>query len=125
VPKSSLPIEFTVAGVPVSQQCRRKATKQAWISVVRAAAAAIFGEKSPASGPISMEIAYFYFEERIDIDVDNIAKPICDALKKLVYEDDKQVVELHLRKIWLGTFDIKTLAALPFREIERQGFRLH
>ncbi len=50
-----------------------------------------------------MEIWYFYLENSIDLD--NLAKPICDALKKLVYEDDRQIVELHLRKIRLGTFD--------------------
>jgi Holliday junction resolvase RusA-like endonuclease len=86
------------------------------MNAVRSAAVAIFGEE-PASGPISMEIAYFDMDDSIDIDVDNIAKPICDALKKLVYKDDKQIVELRLRKIRLGIVDIKTLAGLPAREI--------
>jgi len=58
---------------------------EAWISAVRSAAAAGFGGE-PAKEPISMEIWYFHLENSIDLD--NLAKPICDALKKLVYEDE-------------------------------------
>lgn len=43
-----------------------------------------------------MEIVYFY--EGAGADVDNIIKPIQDALKGLAYEDDEQVTDLVSRK---------------------------
>lgn len=35
-------------------------------------------------------------------DVDNIAKVICDALNGLAYKDDKQIVDLDVRKRYAG-----------------------
>lgn len=49
-----------------------------------------------STGPVSVQITY-YFDE-IDMDVDNIAKPVLDALKGGVLGDDKQVYELIVRK---------------------------
>lgn len=39
-----------------------------------------------------LRIIYFYDE--INIDVDNIIKPIQDALKGLVYIDDEQIIDI-------------------------------
>ena len=39
-----------------------------------------------------------YFHEGSPLDVDNIPKPILDALKGLVYADDSQVSDLLCRK---------------------------
>ena len=44
-----------------------------------------------------MTITYF-FEQGGSLDVDNIPKPILDALKGLVYSDDSQVTDLLCRK---------------------------
>ena len=41
-------------------------------------------------------ITYFY--DRVSLDVDNIPKPILDALKGLVYLDDEQVTDILCRK---------------------------
>ena len=41
-------------------------------------------------------ITYFY--EEASLDVDNIPKPILDALKGLVYSDDTEVSDLLCRK---------------------------
>ena len=41
-------------------------------------------------------ITYFY--EDVSLDVDNIPKPILDALKGLVYSDDAEVSDLLVRK---------------------------
>lgn len=35
-------------------------------------------------------------------DVDNVAKIILDALNGIAYRDDKQVVELHVKKLYAG-----------------------
>ena len=50
----------------------------------------------PDAGPIMLTITYFY--ENVLLDVDNIPKPILDALKGLVYLDDEQVTDIHCRK---------------------------
>lgn len=42
-------------------------------------------------------------------DCDNIAKIICDALNGIAYDDDKQIVELVVRKLW---------AEVPYVEVE-------
>jgi len=39
-----------------------------------------------------------FFYDSASMDVDNIPKPISDALKGLVYEDDKQVTDVLCRK---------------------------
>ncbi len=43
-----------------------------------------------------LTITYFY--DNIAVDVDNIPKPILDALKGLVYSDDEQVTDILCRK---------------------------
>lgn len=50
----------------------------------------------PASGPILLTITYFY--ESLSIDIDNLPKPISDALKGLVYLDDDQMTDVLCRK---------------------------
>jgi crossover junction endodeoxyribonuclease RusA len=47
-------------------------------------------------GPIMVTITYFY--DDVLVDVDNIPKPILDALKGLVYLDDHQVTDILCRK---------------------------
>ncbi len=39
-----------------------------------------------------------YFFDSVAVDVDNIPKPILDALKGLVYLDDEQVTDILCRK---------------------------
>lgn len=34
-------------------------------------------------------------------DIDNLEKALYDAMNKVVYEDDKQIVDHHVRKIWV------------------------
>ena len=55
------------------------------------------GTLSPLlSGEVMVTITYLY--EGASLDVDNIPKPILDALKGLVYSDDAQVSDLLCRK---------------------------
>ena len=50
----------------------------------------------PVTEQVMLTITYFY--EEASLDVDNIPKPILDALKDLVYSDDAQVTDLVCRK---------------------------
>jgi len=42
----------------------------------------------------------FYFNNKRKNDIDNYAKPILDFLSDIVYEDDRQIVELNIKKIY-------------------------
>jgi crossover junction endodeoxyribonuclease RusA len=51
----------------------------------------------PVLGRVMLIIMYFY-ESESSMDIDNIPKPIADALKGLVYLDDEQVTDVLCRK---------------------------
>ena len=93
----ALPFEFVIDGPPVSQQARRREKVRRWKNEVRKAAAQHWpvGEL-PVAEPVMLTITYFY--EDVLMDVDNIPKPISDALKGLVYADDEQVTDVLCRK---------------------------
>ncbi len=42
----------------------------------------------------------FYFDNKRKNDVDNFTKPILDFMSGIVYEDDKLVVDLHIKKFF-------------------------
>ena len=80
----------------MSQQARRRNRVRAWTRAVRTAAGEDWTAESPVVGSVAVAITYFY--DRDPLDVDNIPKPILDALKGLVYSDDSQVSDLLCRK---------------------------
>lgn len=80
-------------GTPVSDQGKSDA-KRFWRERVRTAATAAAGV-IPATLPdlVALRIAYFYVYAPA-ADLDNIVKPIQDALKTVAYDDDIQVVDI-------------------------------
>src|SRR6266849_3878410 len=92
-----LPFEFTIPGPPVSQQARRSKRKALWLAAVTTAATqAWLSTSPPAEQEVLVEITHFY--KGGPADVDNIPKPILDAIKGLVFKDDKQVTDLLCRR---------------------------
>ncbi|MGH6906012.1 MAG: RusA family crossover junction endodeoxyribonuclease [Geminicoccaceae bacterium] len=92
-----LPFEVVIHGPPVSQQTRRRARRRAWIEELREAVRNRWpAEEPPALGPISVTITHIYAE--VAVDLDNLAKPVLDALKGLVCQDDGQVTDIKMRK---------------------------
>ena len=92
-----LPFEFVIDGPPVSQQTRRRERVRQWRDEVRRAAEQHWpAGELPVTGPIMLTITYFY--DSISMDVDNLPKPILDALRGLVYLDDEQVTDVLCRK---------------------------
>lgn len=90
-------LAFVVLGRPVSLQARRRDRVRNWITAVRAASL----QATPAGMQMSTEhvaVQITYYLDRVDIDIDNIAKPVLDALKAGVIGDDRQVHELLVRK---------------------------
>jgi hypothetical protein len=68
-----------------------------WIETVRGEALKYWSAgDEPAPGAVLLEVSYLY--KGTAADVDNIIKPIQDALKGLVYIDDGQVTDVVVRK---------------------------
>lgn len=92
-----LPFEFIVEGPPVSHQTKNRVRLKAWKSRVRYAAEKILPTGTiPVAGAVTFTVTYFY--ENDSPDVDNIIKPIQDALIGLIYVDDDQIMETSSRK---------------------------
>jgi crossover junction endodeoxyribonuclease RusA len=89
--------EFTLAGPPTSQQTRRRDRLTVWRErVARAAAEKWADGRPPVASPITLTIHYFF--EGQPADVDNIVKPILDALKGSVVADDGLVTDLIVQR---------------------------
>ena len=80
----------------MSQQARRRNRVREWTRAVSRAAGQDWNPEPPVVGSVAVTITYFYGSDPLD--VDNIPKPILDALKGLVYSDDSQVSDLLCRK---------------------------
>ena len=95
----AIPFEFVIAGPPVSQQIRnrrRPSRREEWMQTVRTAAERRWDGEPPFMGEVAVTITYV--SSRARVDVDNIPKPILDALKGFVYADDRQVADLMCRR---------------------------
>lgn len=96
----SFPIEFFILDeVPVSLS-GKPASINRWKHTVETAARASIDASSWATDqPVSVTIFYFP-EDRMQGDVDNIVKPILDAMKPFIYIDDRQV-----ERVWVQKFE--------------------
>ncbi len=95
--------EFIVSGTPISTQASPR-SKTRWKADVSAAASvALTDEHALVADLVRVTIVYFYVST--DLDLDNIIKPIVDALNGVVYIDDSQVANISAAKRDLsGTF---------------------
>lgn len=106
-----LPFEFTIEGPPLSHQTKNRQNLQNWKAQVSAAAqSTLTAGTVPTLDNVSVTITYYY--EDSSPDVDNIIKPIQDALIGIVFVDDSQVVDTKSRKRLLdGSFRIRGASA--------------
>ena len=71
----------------------------------------------PADGPVCITLVYLYDEAALD--VDNILKPIQDALVGLVFSDDSIVTDAISRRRQLGgTFDLSRVSPVLIEGFE-------
>ncbi|MFC3193197.1 RusA family crossover junction endodeoxyribonuclease [Marinicella sediminis] len=105
-----IPFEFTIKGPPISHQAKSK-SKNRWKTAVAAAAKAKIKQGDvPTIDEVAIRITYYY--EGDTPDVDNIIKPIQDALIGLVYVDDSQVIQAVSSKARIdGSFTIRGASA--------------
>src|SRR5262245_4837637 len=94
-----LPLEFVVVGVPRTPQTTSPKSRADWRNRVQEAARAAVGSiEDPTTDSLKATIVYFYSLET-SIDVDNIAKPILDGMRGIIFEDDNTINELVVRKV--------------------------
>jgi crossover junction endodeoxyribonuclease RusA len=120
--------EFIVNGPPVSQQARKRGKGnrlQDWKKTVGEEAEKYWSsEQKTATGLVMLQITYFY--DSVQIDIDNIVKPIQDAIKGLAYVDDNQVSDLLVRKRNLsGNFRIENMTSTLTEGFARGNEFLH
>jgi hypothetical protein len=90
-------MEFIVAGAPRSANANPRSRRRWRERVSRAARESLDPEWQTIESEVSVLIIYFYYG-RTSLDVDNIGKSMLDALKGVIFRDDRQVSELILRK---------------------------
>ena len=93
---------FVVHGKPKSLQAKPKG-KNGWKATVRGEAP---GSLVARADEVRMRVVFF-FDGSTDLDVDNILKPICDALNGVAYVDDSQITEIASTK-----WDLQSLPTL-------------
>jgi crossover junction endodeoxyribonuclease RusA len=90
--------EFIVPGIPRTAQTKKAASREAWKKLVaHQATAGLSRENSYVSDSCSATIVYFYVGST-ELDVDGIAKLILDGINEIVYEDDRIVEQVLVRK---------------------------
>lgn len=97
--------EFLIPRRPVSLQTRNRKNLQTWKNFVCAEACKDWSG-APYNG-VDLHLTLIYLCDEDPVDVDNIIKPIQDALVGTIYDDDLLIsdVESHRRPL-TGTFDI-------------------
>ncbi|MFJ5088754.1 RusA family crossover junction endodeoxyribonuclease [Streptomyces sp. NPDC088674] len=89
---ATLPWECVVHGVPASLQSK-STTRARWKTTVAAAATSLWpAGDAPLAVPVQVAITYFFEDSALD--VDNMLKPIQDALIGIALEDDKHVTDV-------------------------------
>ena len=88
---------FAVIGSPVSQQSSPRSKQQYQTAVAKAASNSVVNTIK-GDERIKIEIDWFSEGSQNKPDVDNIIKPILDALKGIVFVDDNQVDSIVARK---------------------------
>ncbi len=112
-------------GPPVSQQARRRERLKAWKTLVRQEAEKYWSDdQKTATGSVMLQITYFYNSDALD--VDNIVKPIQDAIIGLAYVDDSQVTDVLVRKRdLLGNFKVENVTSILAEGFGRGNEFLH
>jgi crossover junction endodeoxyribonuclease RusA len=89
-----LPWDFAVTGTPVSHQAS-SASRARWKAAVAAAARAAWpAGEPPLGGKLQIRVTCFH-DSAAPLDVDNMLKPIQDALTGIAYADDRQLTDTH------------------------------
>jgi Holliday junction resolvase RusA-like endonuclease len=87
--------EFVIPQGPLSQRAKSRSLRR-WKETVEERARASMTESfTLATDPIALTLLYFYDEKMVDLD--NVLKPIQDALSGVIYEDDSLITDVVVR----------------------------
>lgn len=96
------PFEFLVEGTPVSAQRGHRRSLHQWqLRIVEASRRRLPEGHFASVGPIGVTL-YYFPAAAMRGDIDNIVKPILDAMCRHVYLDDRQVERLLVQKFEPG-----------------------
>lgn len=116
------PIEFLVEGTPVSLQAKRTASKVQWKNRVKNASLKVIPNPHFASSERIAVTLYYLPIEPMQGDIDNIVKPILDALNQHIYIDDAQVERVLVQKFEPGNVFIFNEPSTVFvKALEKNG----
>ena len=90
-----IPFEIVIERTPLSQQADPRHLR-AWRQEVQSVVGQVWDAEPPFVGEVMVAITYYFKGGALD--VDNMPKPILDALNGLVYADDRQITDLVCRK---------------------------
>ena len=97
--------EFLIPDRPVSLQTRNRENLRQWKAYVTSEAAKSWAGSAVSDGNLQPTLIYLCGDDPVDID--NIIKPIQDALVGLVYTDDILITDVESRRRPLaGTYDV-------------------
>ena len=95
-------LEFVISGMPVSQQATGR--KSRWQIEVRNAATDALNGDVLSFEDLMVTISYFVARRSRNVpDVDNVVKPILDALNGVVFADDNVVSDILCRKRYIDS----------------------
>ncbi|MEI6429660.1 MAG: RusA family crossover junction endodeoxyribonuclease [Pseudanabaena sp. ELA607] len=105
--------EFLIPKRPVSLQTKNRKNLQAWKSFVRGEAAKLWVNGTPPVSLPALRFTIVYLCDESPADIDNIIKPIQDALVGLVFEDDFLVSDVDSHRRFLDEpIDVTSLPPL-------------
>ncbi|MDO1581310.1 RusA family crossover junction endodeoxyribonuclease [Rhizobium oryzicola] len=96
------PFEFIIQGTPVSFQRSSTGAKQEWKELVRSASLAKLPEMHFATDKPLAVTLYYYPQDRMTGDIDNIVKLILDGMMPHLYRDDAQIERVVVQKFEKG-----------------------
>jgi Holliday junction resolvase RusA-like endonuclease len=93
--------EFVIPQGPLSQRAKKDHLREWKTYVAEQARLAMPEPFVLATDPVALSLLYFYDEKMLDLD--NVLKPIQDALSGVLYEDDSLITDVDLRRRWRRT----------------------
>jgi hypothetical protein len=97
-------LEFIVAGPPISNQQSTKKGKNnllAWRAQVKGAAQ-IKWVAAPLAALLKATIINFHDGRHPSVDVDNMSKPILNAMQNLIFDNDRQIRQAEIIHVEIG-----------------------
>lgn len=92
------PFEFVVTGAARSQQASAS-SKEAWRAHIQQSARSHLPEGCWATGETVNVTIYYFPDTEMDGDIDNIVKPLLDAMSGPIYIDDRQVERILVQRV--------------------------